>query len=256
DMDTVIDGKTVTIVGGANAKVTRTMGGDTGNVIRVTGASTLVLRGLEVSGGDGDGVEVAGGTVTIASCKLQNNKGLGLNISDGAVTVTGTVIGGNDDGGIFVANNRKLEITNSFIVKNTADGGLRMAKPGAGSKIEFNTIVDNTGGNGSADAGGVFCDDSTFTARYNIIFRNVGGPNPGTVQTFGSCKFENSFIMPGTGAGDERLKFKSANDYHLTAMSPAEVRDVAGVVCTGLTDYDGDARPQGTACDLGADEHK
>ena len=65
-----------------------------------------------------------------------------------------------------------------------------------------------------------------------------------------------AFILPGAGPTDDRLKFKSANDYHLTAVSPAEVRDVAGVVCTGLTDYDGDARPQGTACDLGADEHK
>jgi hypothetical protein len=148
-----------------------------------------------------------------------------------------------------------VSIVNNFIVGNSGNNAIRAADPSADSKIEFNTIVDNAdNGTGVSDTGGIFCDDGTFTARYNLIFRNTGGN--ANVQTAGTCKFENSFIMPGAGPTDDRLKFKSANDYHLTAASPAEVRDVAGVVCTGLTDYDGDARPQGTACDLGADEHK
>jgi hypothetical protein len=43
-------------------------------------------------------------------------------------------------------------------------------------------------------------------------------------------------------------------DYHLTAASPSTIVDAAGS-CTG-TDFDGDARPVGAACDLGADERK
>jgi hypothetical protein len=34
------------------------------------------------------------------------------------------------------------------------------------------------------------------------------------------------------------------------------VQNVGTAVCTGLKDYDGDDRPLGGACDLGADEIK
>ncbi|MBK7536761.1 MAG: right-handed parallel beta-helix repeat-containing protein [Myxococcales bacterium] len=196
--DTVIDGKTVTIVGGANAKVTRTGGSTGGNVIRIDGASTVVLRGLEVSGGDGDGIEVAGGNVTVISSKLQNNKGLGLNVAGGAVTVTGTVISGNEAGGILVADNQKLVITNSFIVKNTNNSGLRISKPGAGSKIEFNTIVDNAdNGTGVADTGG----SSATMAPSRRATTSSSGIRVATpdVQTAGTASSRTPSSCPAPG---------------------------------------------------------
>jgi hypothetical protein len=55
---------------------------------------------------------------------------------------------------------------------------------------------------------------------------------------------------------DNTPKFAHPNsdpfDYRLTADTPTIIRDAAGA-CTGF-DFDGDARPSGTACDLGADE--
>jgi hypothetical protein len=57
---------------------------------------------------------------------------------------------------------------------------------------------------------------------------------------------------------DNSLGFAHPNatpfDYHLTASSPASVVDAAGA-CTGV-DFDGEVRPTGTACDLGADEYQ
>ena len=55
------------------------------------------------------------------------------------------------------------------------------------------------------------------------------------------------------------LKFVSLSaplDLHLTAASPATVRDVAGVTACSGPDIDGDLRPQGGLCDFGADENK
>lgn len=46
-----------------------------------------------------------------------------------------------------------------------------------------------------------------------------------------------------------------ATDYHLTASTPATILDA--VDCDGNTsDVDGNMRPQGGRCDLGADELK
>lgn len=75
----------------------------------------------------------------------------------------------------------------------------------------------------------------------------------------GRCNFTGNLEL-AAGPDDTTLKFRSETtspkDYHLTAASPASVRDVAGVTCTGLQDFDGDERPQGGSCDLGADEVK
>jgi hypothetical protein len=46
--------------------------------------------------------------------------------------------------------------------------------------------------------------------------------------------------------------FLSATDHHLTASSPA----IDAGTCAGApgTDFEGDPRPTGTGCDMGADE--
>ena len=47
-----------------------------------------------------------------------------------------------------------------------------------------------------------------------------------------------------------------ARNFHLTAASPATVRDVAGLTTCPGNDIDGEARPFNALCDLGADKFK
>ena len=229
--------------------------------IRVDGttASVNLVRSKILSAG-AEGVSIISGKATISQSEISGCGGLsrrGISLTSGELTVTRSKIAENG-GGIFIADNQKFTITNNFIVGNRATGGVQVSKPGVGSKLEFNTIADNRddGTTGVADAGGVFCDEAGFTFGGNIIFRNTGGAG-GYVQTAGACKFDGSFLSSNAAAETGSLGFVKdtlPRDYHLTVASPTTVRDVAGAVCTDMVDIDGEARPHGAGCDLGADE--
>jgi Right handed beta helix region len=227
--------------------------------IKVDGGSTLLVNRCKIKTSKEEGVLISDGTVTISKSEVSAGKALGVSLAKGELSIAGSTISANLGGGIAVSNLQKFSILNSFIVGNSGGGGIFALNPGAGSKLEFNTIVDNVDGTGAADAGGVTCDDATFTFPNNLIFRNTGGQGPGKVQTFGTCTYGNSFNAPGTGPTDATLAFRKdtmPRDYHLTATSPTSVRNGAGATCTNAIDVDGDSRPQEGACDLGADEFK
>ncbi|CAN5396716.1 hypothetical protein BH11MYX1_BH11MYX1_15790 [soil metagenome] len=177
------------------------------------------------------------------------------------MTVKQSTVSGNAGGGLLLSSTQ-FDIENDFIFQNgnnisTAAGGFYVANPTAGSRFVFNTVVDNKATSNIASAGGVFCDQAGFVAADNLIFRNTGGPS-GNAQTFGSCTYGNSFVMAGSSTVDNSPGFVHPNtqpfDYHLTNLSPTTIVDAAGV-CTGI-DFDGDNRPIGNGCDLGADEFK
>lgn len=127
----------------------------------------------------------------------------------------------------------------------------------SGLRFSNNDVADSLGG--------------TCTKAFALSL-SVGGSAPGAIastpQSFtcasGTCKTSfaagtqlelaaSSYTVPGTG--ENTLVFRSITaplDLHLTASSPASVVNAAGA-CTGK-DVDGDVRPVGTACDLGADE--
>jgi Right handed beta helix region len=232
--------------------------------IRVDESSVVTLHRSRVVGCSEEGVHIVNGKATIATQTEVSDNGnsggthRGINLASGELVIDRSKIADNDDGGIIVADNQKFTITNSFITENRVGGGLVAPLPGAGSRFEFNTVADNNDtGTGVADAGGIFCDSAAFTFPNNIIYRNTGGVG-GFVQHVGACKYDSSFVSPNNMAETrllELMKDTAPRDYHLTSSSPSLVRDVAGLVCTGV-DYDGEPRPQGAACDLGADELK
>jgi hypothetical protein len=236
-----------------------TISGNQGIGLSASGGSVAVSQST-ISGNQGMGLSASGGSVAVSQSTIRGNQGMGLSASGGSVAVSQSTIRGNTGGGISVSN-ATFDITNNFIYRNgnsaaSTYGGLSLI-PIGDSKLEFNTIVDNEANVGYASAGGVFCDLQSFVAVNNLVFRNTGGPMA-NLQTFGACTYGNSFVRAGSSAVDNLPEFARPNgepfDYHLTTASPTTVRD-AGGACVGV-DIDGDARPQGGACDLGADEHK
>lgn len=282
----VLTSTNVTFLADPGAKLTNTMNGI---LLQIEGSSQVAIYDLEISGASGantPGISVQPGstaTVTLTRAKLSSNAGPGISVSSGMVTISQSTISGNtgpgisasggtlavsrstvasNNGGGILTSATAFTIRNNFIYRN---GNTTMASSGGvgavgivdPSVLEFNTVVDNLASGDTLSVGGVLCDRTGFAAPNNLIFRNTGGA-AGNVQTLGACGVGNSFVSAGTGTVDNTPMFAHPNstpfDYHLTPASPNTIVDAAGP-CTGV-DFDGDTRPVGPACDLGADERK
>jgi hypothetical protein len=289
DEQVSLNNATVTFLADPGAKLTST---SNGILLKVDGASQVTIHDLEIGGASGTnnpgislqpgttstvnlirvtladnagaGVVASGGTLSASQCTISGNTGVGIATSGGATaTVSQSTISGNAAGGLSIGDMSPFSITNNFIYRNgntisPIAGGIILSGFTADTNtLEFNTIVDNQAKVSSVAAGGVFCDQPGFVAAHNIVFRNTGG-TVGNAQTVGSCMYGDSINMPGASNVDNPFGFAHPNavpfDYHLTPDSPSTVVDAAGA-CTGI-DFDGDTRPVGGACDLGADERK
>jgi Right handed beta helix region len=235
------------------------------------GSPKLALTRVKLTGNQGLGLSAQGGAVTVSQSTISGNTAGGLSIAGGSLTLSQSTISGNIGGGISISGvSTSFTVADNFITYNgqalgaqaSAVGGVAITSNTAGSKFERNTIAFNQS-SGSTFRGGASCNALLVGASGNLLFRNSepdgsgGLKNDATTQAnlTGGCSFGNSFSAATDAAN---LGFKSPLiapfDFHLTAASPTSVRD-AGGACSG-TDIDGDARPQGGACDLGADEYK
>jgi hypothetical protein len=263
---TTIDGKAVTILADPGAQLGRS---NVGVILQVQNDSADVkIFDLEITGGLGAGnatISIPNGgapKLTLTRVTVDRNQGIGISVSGGALTVSQSSIIANMGGGISVSGvGATFDITNSFITYNgvaagpgaTQVGGASLLPNTAGSKFERNTVALNQS-DGTFN-GGVTCAGAMVSAAGNIVYRNTEiTATSDNTQRGGNCQFGNTLAL-GSTPGD--LGFKSPLvspfDFHLTAASPATVVDAAGS-CTGI-DFDGQARPVGVACDLGADEY-
>jgi Right handed beta helix region len=235
------------------------------------GTPSVSLTRVTLQNNPGGGISSSGATVTVTQSTVSGNQGGGISASGGTLTVTQSTVSGNQGGGISVAGvATTFSITDNIMIYNgralgaqaSNFGGAAITSNTAGSKFERNTVAFNES-NGLTFRGGTSCNAPLATAAGNLLFHNAepdgggGIKNDLTTQAnlSGGCSFGNTLAV-ATDANN--LGFQSPLiapfDFHLTAATPATIRD-AGGACTGV-DIDGDTRPQGVACDLGADEYK
>jgi len=176
----------------------------------------------------GGGVMLYEGSVTMVNCVLADNKtysGQGIFV-DGSYSYPGHAIlinntiansGAAWGWGISVDMYATATVTNTIVASYTV--GLYVVDYGSNSGSA--TIAYNLWANNGADTGGA-------------------GPINNAHPVYGDPRFVNP---PG-------------GDYHIQAGSAArDAGDPAGVPPAPPTDIDGDARPQGTHVDIGADEY-
>lgn len=119
--------------------------------------------------------------------------------------------------------------------------------------FEFNTVVGNEVRSTSARASGLHCPATTLVASSNIV---VAGGATGTAPVVDtSCGHQYSLFdvsVAGTGniAGDPQ--FENELSFRLRPTSPCI--DAGDPGSSNDVDLEGDARPQGSAPDIGADE--
>jgi hypothetical protein len=248
--------------------------GSNGPLVSVRNNQSLKLVGGILRGpNSADGVRCnTGGKLQIHEAIIEQMTESALETDGCDFTVSRSVLRNSLRGGINMVNTFKIaSITNNFVYGNGQNtlstvAGMTL-KLAAGSRVEFNTVVDNTTDIGSTNAGGIVCDIASgapnYDAPYNLVYRNRGGLGS-QVQVIGSCTFQGSYHMSAP-ADDNSLFLQQPNDaqnpsYRLTSKSPMEVRDheVAGYACKDLFDFEGDPRPQGPddKCDVGADEYR
>lgn len=260
-----IQNKNVQLIGGAGAKL---MSSSNGTIVTIGGSSVVSLTDLAVADASGAtvgfGVQLqpgASGSLSMKGGKITGCREAGVSVGSGTVVIDRSVIASNKGGGLIVAN-ATFKVTNSLIVDNgdpatngSIFGGVSLESVASNNVFDDNTVVSNRNRESSADSPGVKCSVANFVAKRNIVSSNAQGTTyPAQLQ--GRCMFMQSFVESGGDGNPLKFADPSQLNYHLTAASPATVRDVEGVTSCGGVDIDGDARPQNGVCDLGADEFK
>jgi len=201
------------------------------------GTTTRVVDSI-IKGNEAAGVHVFFGTLIVRNSTFVDN-GVGIQATDATLDIDGCEIRENATGVSFDWG--RLRITNSFVIRNMGGlGGLSIyvSEP-MHSQIEFNTIVDNDKG--------MNCSGAAISYPNNLIARN--GTNVSGTEY---CTTTGSIVL---GDDISSLKFKSPDtapfDYHLLPGSAA----IDAATDSELDhDFDGEARPKGSARDVGADE--
>jgi hypothetical protein len=279
DFDPGLAGSTITLTTGQLAIAKN---------LTINGLSTS--PGIAISGNNACRViYISAGTVTLDNLTLQNGLnvpampgnigGSGLFITNPGTTVTlnncavinnATIATPTVGGGIVVGTGSALQMNNCTVSGNNSsfDGG-GILNQGT-LAINACTIVNNSAPGGG---GGLETITNTTTLRNTILAGNSGSSGPDGYTPLGFINSEgynligstaNCTIVPGTGdvmgfsfasllLGPLQNNGGPTQTHALLPGSPA-IDAIPGCNGSPATDQRGIARPQGTACDVGAFE--
>lgn len=256
-----------------------------GGAIDSSGSLTInssVFTNNDATGGNGGAIRSTG-ALTVTNSTFTGNIASahgGAVDANGSLTstLTGDTFSGNsasDGGALSFGTGNSATITNSTITGNTATDTASGATGGSALydystvTLSFDTIADNTG-TGYAVAG-----DATYGGGYLIartILDNTANCGTGTGATFASSFSDggSNLTYQGGSCGltgitnvDPQLRALASNGGPTQTMALAFASPAidAAVSCSAngvgvTTDQRGIARPQGSACDIGAYEFR
>jgi len=249
------------------ATLTRGAATVNGPIISVRNGKTLKLVGGTLQGPNftTDGIKcIENSKLAVHEVTIESMRESGIEADLGPLTVARSTLRNNEQGGINMPSASVATITNNFVYRNggvaSPIGGMRLKLAG-GSKLELNTVVDNTSDQNPPSAGGIMCDGQGYDAPFNLVYRNAGGIGA-EVQVIGTCTFRGSyqqFAMPSDNAVGFQNPAGATPSYRLTKTSPVgTIRDAFD--CNDI-DFERDTRPspskaEGGKCDFGADEYR
>ena len=268
---------TVTITGGyfsnLDARVYQNAGGN-GGAIYIAGGSLTINGGAsfgdgtnQVRAASGGGVVyVASGSANIDGASISFNRanggnGGGILVAGGSVTVTNTRFRSNratasgGDGGAIHVSGGTLNISSSTLDGNQAnDKGGGIAISGGSATASHITLKDNSSDSSTnSDASGVHVAGGSFKLRNSIITSTDGNADctaSSLAQNVGNLIEDNTCSPQASGSP---ALTQSGNYYLLGQNSPAQHIGDAAVCKAFPVDQRGITRPA-EACDAGSVE--
>lgn len=191
------------------------------------------------------------------------------------IHLDGILFGDNNGTGNQAYNNVVYQVADPTMQGPSADPGvgggcIRFNSPALVVQVYNNTFVDCAADNSASDSEGIrFQAGNTITLRNNIVASNVNltsGSAPYVRVESAMTIASSNNLWNGAGAAPTNINdtnsqtgaplFVSAAvaNFHVTAISPAIDHGSTAVNALVSNDFDGNARPQGSAPDIGAFE--
>lgn len=221
--------------------------------IAIAAAADLTANRIAITQAKQHGIQLASGAgahVALVDATIHGAAGAAIDAPNGGELVASRCVFAGDGAGIVAANARVV-VDDTIIASDLGTGGfgiggVQLTSPLAGTRFDFVTIVTTT----SIGTASAINANAPVELANSIVVGGGTSPIAASVSATYTM-FDHAPAPSGLGNFVGAPAFASGT-YHLTAASDA--RGKAAALAIYPRDVDGEARPQGGAADVGADE--